>query len=609
MIFHDLWNGHSIMIRQTNRDPVRMVTWSTREWRALSVSLMIAFVVSLMGAAINFNDRLIGFFRPHASQPLVLFLINFLVIWLIGLLVASYLRWRQAAMKSAELEDIVDSISPDVLMVVDPDRNIIMTSVSVLRMFGFEPLDVVGRKTDLLYGDRRCLSGTKHEIYDALEEEGFHIGVATGIRRDGSNFPLEIITGLLKNHGGSVLLLRDITERKNTEAQMIQQEIQLRQSQKMEALGLLAGGVAHDFNNLLTAILGFSHLAMTSLEEDHPARADVKEVINSAERAAKLTAQLLAVGRKQDMEIRRMDLNETVDGMALLLKRTLGEDVVLDIRLGEDAGLVEANPGGIEQVILNLAVNARDAMPSGGNLLIQTQRVNLDEEYCRVHVSVDPGEYGLLTVCDSGCGMKQEVKDHVFEPFFTTKERGKGTGLGLSMVYGIVRQCGGYIDMESEPGVGTKFRIYFRALKEDTPSVGNVSMATARKCRETILVVEDDASVRGFDVRILAGQGYRVLEAASPDEALTLCRAHQSTLDLILSDVILPGMSGVTLLAKIKELCPAVSSLYVTGFDQRAVLEHGVNPKIDPLLIKPYRPDELTDRVRQVLDAKPDAVV
>lgn len=585
-----------------------MVTWSTREWRALSVSLIIAFAVSLMGAAINFNDRLIGFFRPHASQPMVLFLINFLVIWLIALLVASYARWRQAAMKSVELEDIVDSISPDVLMVVDPDRNIIMTSVSVLRMFGYDPLDVVGRKTDLLYGDRRCLSGVKHEIYDALEQEGFHVGLATGIRRDGSNFPLEIITGLLKNHGGSVLLLRDITQRKNTEAQMIQQEIQLRQSQKMEALGLLAGGVAHDFNNLLTAILGFSHLAMMSLEEDHPARADVKEVVNSAERAAQLTAQLLAVGRKQDMEISRMDLNETVDGMVLLLKRTLGEDVVLDIQLGADAGLVEANPGGIEQVILNLAVNARDAMPSGGNLLIQTQRVKLDEAYCRIHAAVDPGEYGMLTVCDSGCGMKQEVKDHLFEPFFTTKERGKGTGLGLSMVYGIVRQCGGYIELESEPGVGTKFRIFFKALNEDSTSIGNLSMTTARKCHETLLIVEDDDSVRGFDVRILAGLGYRVLEAASPDEALTLCREHQTTLSMILSDVILPGMSGVALVAKVKELCPAVSSLYVTGFDQGVVLEHGVNPQVDPLLIKPYRPDELADRVRQVLDAKLDAM-
>ncbi len=570
----------------------------------MALSLITSFMAALVGVAINFNHAVAEFFRPHANQPLVQFLVNFLVVWLVVLLLASYFRWRKAAIKNEELEDIVDSISPDVMIVVDPQRNILMTSASVLRMFGHDPEEVLGRKTELLYNDRRSLPNDRHEIYDTLEKEGFHIGLAKGIRKDGRTFPLEIISGILKVHGGSVMLLRDITERKHAEEMLLSREVQLRQSQKMEALGLLAGGVAHDFNNLLTSILGFGTLALESLPAGHPAQADLKEVLHSAERATKLTTQLLAVGRKQKLDITPLNLNEVVEGMVLLLKRTLREDVILDVQLDSQTGIVEADSGGIEQVLLNLAVNARDAMPQGGTLLIQTQPITLDAQYCRTHVAVEPGTYGMLVVRDSGIGMKPDIKDHIFEPFFTTKGVGKGTGLGLSLVYGIVRQCGGYVEVDSHPGSGTEFRIFFRALKkEDIGSVPVVAAPVAHGT-ERILIVEDDDAVRGLSVRILSGLGYQVVEARSPHEALQYGRDHLVGIDLILADVVLPEMSGSELVNRMRTFSPDVRVLYVTGFDSAQAVQHGVDPARDVMVMKPFSQEFLASKVRQVLDFK-----
>lgn len=574
-----------------------------QEWFALALSLMMAFAVSLVGVFINFNARIAQFFQPHAKSGLVQFVINFLVLWMIVLLVYSYIRWRKAAMKNEELEDIIESISPDVLLVVDPARNILTTSVSVLRMFGYNSDEVVGRKTDLIYGDRRQSAGNKHEIYDALEREGFHVGWASGKRKDGRVFPLEIISGVLNRHGGSVLLLRDITERKNAEELLLEREMQLRQSQKMEALGLLAGGVAHDFNNLLTSILGFGALAVEALPEGHPARADVLEAMNSAERAAKLTAQLLAIGRRQSLQIQRINLNETVEGMVLLLKRTLGEDINLDIQMSPEPEFVSADFGGIEQVILNLAVNARDAMPKGGSLQIQTCGVTLDDAYCQAHVSVEPGRYGMLKIRDGGCGMEPAVQDHIFEPFFTTKERGRGTGLGLSMVYGIVRQCHGYIEVESQVGVGTEFRIYLRTA-DQIALVDSVSRETVKSGHETILVVEDDPSVRFFTQRTLAQLGYQVLAVSSPEDALKLCSDVSREVHLIVSDVVLPGMSGAVLMRKILGFKPDVKALYVTGFDRESAIKYGVDPVFDHMLVKPYKQEDLAGKVRELLGAE-----
>ena len=580
---------------------MRAVVWTTHEWRMLTLSLLTASGAAMIGAAINFNDRIAAFFRPHAGQPAVQFVINFMVVWLIVLLLASYLRWRRAAIRSAELEDIIDSINPDVLLVIDADRNILMCNLSLTRMFGFGLDEVMQRKTDMLYFDRRSAGGGKHEIYDALEQEGFHVGFATGRRKGGQTFPLEIITGLLRHHGGSVLLLRDVTERKNAEELLSERDGQLRQSQKMEALGLLAGGVAHDFNNLLTSILGFGNLAFESLPEGHPARADLREVVNAAERAARLTAQLLAVGRKQALQIRAVELNTIVDGMVLLLKRTLGEDVKLDIELGADVGCVEADSGGVEQVILNLAVNARDAMPQGGTLSIRTGKVVLDDAYCRLHVGVEPGCYGQLVVRDTGCGMARDVQEHIFEPFFTTKAKGKGTGLGMSTVYGIVRQCRGYISVNSTPGNGAEFAVFLQSVPAVPDAEGAERAGGTPTGTETVLVVEDDAAARSFALRVLNGLGYTTIEAAGAKEALRICQERKERIDLLLTDVVLPEISGTGLVEAALKMRHDFKVLYVTGFDQQAVVQHGLNLTRDTVIMKPYSQDQLAVKVRQAL--------
>ena len=589
-------------ITKLDKAPLLLMAWKRREWRALIISLLLAFSVTLVGAVINFNEFVMMFFKPHANQPVVIFIINFLVLWLIIMLVTSYLRWRSEALRNEELEDIIDSINPDVVLVVDAQRNILMINAAVSRMFGYEMDEVIKRKTELLYFDRRLVPGAKHEIYDALEKEGFHIGWATGRRKDGKTFPVEIITGLLRGHGGGVLLVRDVTQRKNVEELLLEREGQLRQAQKMEALGLLAGGVAHDFNNLLTSILGFSSLALESLPEAHPAREDIKEVVNGAERAAKLTSQLLAVGRKQALQIKALDLNDIVSGMVLLLKRTLGEDVVLNIKLGDDVGLVEGDSGGVEQIILNLAVNARDAMPRGGVLEISTRKAVLNEDYCRMHVAVEPGVYGVLVVSDAGCGMSSDVRERIFEPFYTTKEKGKGTGLGLSTVYGIVRQCQGCIEVESTVGRGSEFRILFRSVAAAADGVNTMAHMKLPHGCETVLVVEDDQAVRSFASRALSSLGYTVIEAAGAKEAIKVCRESAVPLHLILVDIVLPDGGGLEMVSEASRIRHDFKVLYVTGFDETSVAHHGIDFDSHLYISKPYTQEVLAENVRRTLD-------
>jgi two-component system, cell cycle sensor histidine kinase and response regulator CckA len=585
------------------RERLHGLKWEQREWGTLLLALMISFGAAVLGAAINFNERLSLFFRPHAAQPTVQFLINFLVVWLAVLLVVSYVRWRRVATRNQELEDIIASISPDVLLVVDAGRNILMANTSMPRMFGYGRDEVLGQKTDLLYFDRRRSPEVKHEIYDILEREGFHIGLATGRKKDGATFPLEIITGVLRRHGGSVLLLRDISERQRAQDLVLEREEQLRQAQKMEALGLLAGGVAHDFNNLLTSIIGFANLALESLPAGHPVRPDIEEVIHGGERAVKLTSQLLALARKQILQMRRLDLNAVVSGMAQLLQRTLGEDIGLVMVLGEDLAAVESDPGGLEQVILNLAVNARDAMPMGGKLIILTERVRLDESYCASHVGVQPGEYVMLSVRDTGSGITREVREHLFEPFFTTKERGRGTGLGLSTAYGIIKQCRGHIDVESTPGIGSEFRVYLPGTELPAEAVSARVKTVATGGAETILVVEDEYAVRAFAVRILRGLGYHVLEAGNAGDALAICERHKERIHLIMTDLVMPQVSGRGLVEHVSQIRHDFAVLYTTGFSQDAIDHHGLAHQHEAILLKPYTRESLALRIRQILEA------
>lgn len=401
---------------------------------------------------------------------------------------------------------------------------------------------------------------------------------------------------------------RSVAERERADAieALHNTEKQLVQSQKLEAVGRLAGGISHDFNNLLTVILGYTDISKRNLNESDPLHRNLEEISKASERAASLTRQLLAFSRKQVMQPKVFDLNTVVNDLKKMLRRMIGEDVELRVSSPADLGNIKADPVQLEQVIMNLVVNARDAMPKGGKLSIETSNVYLDESYARDHVSVEPGEYVMLAISDTGCGMDEETRLRIFEPFFTTKESGKGTGLGLSMVYGIVKQSGGNIWVYSEEGRGTTFKIYFpRVTAEAVEYKRSNGVVEAPKGCETILLVEDAELVRTLARQVLETAGYRVLEAASAEAALKLCETINGThIDLLLTDVVMPGMSGNDMSKVLIAKQPNMPVLYMSGYTDDAIVQHGVLEAGINFLQKPFSPGALALKVREVLDAK-----
>lgn len=389
-------------------------------------------------------------------------------------------------------------------------------------------------------------------------------------------------------------------------------EEQFRQSQKMEAIGRLAGGVAHDFNNLLTAIVGYTDLLSQRAALDDSVRHDLEQIRKAASQATSLTAQLLAFSRKQVLQPRVISPNAVVHDMQKMLARLLGEDIELQAVLSPDAGNVRTDPGQFQQVIMNLAVNARDAMSSGGRLTIETRNIALDDTYAQDHVEVKPGSYVMLAVSDTGTGMTKEVLSHLFEPFFTTKEHGKGTGLGLAMVHGIIKQSGGSVGVYSEMGKGTTFKVYLPyvdAPGEALPLASATAGAASRRGSETVLLVEDEELIMRLAERILLRTGYRVLKARQADEALALCAEHHGAIDILVTDVIMPGgMSGRDLARALSERYGAIKVLYVSGYTDNAIVHHGLLDHGVNFLAKPFSVESLTARVREVLDGGGTAV-
>jgi PAS domain S-box-containing protein len=428
------------------------------------------------------------------------------------------------------------------------------------------------------------------------------------IRKDGTKAFNEISASLIRDSEGKPIgfrgVSRDVTERKRAEEERLALQEQLRQSQKMEAIGKLAGGVAHDFNNLLTVIHGYSELILNSLDQDSRLRQDVQEIMNASERASSLTRQLLAFSRKQVLQPKVLDLNAHVSNMDKMLHRMIGEDIELVTLLAKDLGRIKADPGQIEQVILNLAVNAKDAMLKGGKLTIETANVKLDESYALSHMGVTPGHYVMLSVSDTGVGMTPEIRERIFEPFFTTKEKGKGTGLGLSTVYGIIQQSGGNVWVYSESGVGTTFKIYLPTIEEDTNLLRLTALSTKPKQGfETILLVEDEEMVRKFACTVLQKYGYTVLEAPNGEEALRIVQGQNGNpIHLMVTDVVMPGMSGRELVDRLMSLWPGMKVLYMSGYTDNAIVHHGV---LDPgiaYIQKPFAPDALASKVREIID-------
>jgi PAS domain S-box-containing protein len=404
--------------------------------------------------------------------------------------------------------------------------------------------------------------------------------------------------------GENLVACEDITDRKRAEEEMMVLEEQLRHSQKMEAIGQLAGGVAHDFNNLLTVIKGYSQLSLLDLVESDPLWGNIQEIQKAAQRAADLTRQLLAFSRRQILDLKVLDMNTLLKDLDKMLRRIIGEDIELVTLLAEDLGRVKIDPGQFEQMILNLAANARDAMPSGGKLTIETVNIELDKEYACTHIGVRPGPYVCLSIGDTGVGIPFDIKEKVFEPFFTTKERGKGTGLGLSTVYGIVKQSEGNICVYSEPGYGTTFKVYLPRVEEKLDAgLKQEENDSLPRGNETVLLVEDDPLVRGLAHRILIQQGYRVLEAANGEEALHEARKHAGEkIPLLLTDVVMPQMGGKELSEKLKLLIPDIKVLYTSGYTDNSVVHHGVLEPGTHFLQKPFSPKMLSHKVREVLD-------
>ena len=419
-------------------------------------------------------------------------------------------------------------------------------------------------------------------------------------RKDGKQIHVSVSISPIRDSDGRIMgasaISRDISERKRLEEQV-------RQSQKMEAIGQLAGGVAHDFNNLLTIISGYSDMLLSSLKADNPAREILAEIQRAGEKAASLTRQLLAFSRKQVLEPRVLDLNAIVTDTEKMLRRLIGEDLSLTTVLAPELGRVKADPGQLEQVIVNLVVNARDAMPEGGQITIETANVEVDQAYFQTRPEVQPGSYVVLAVSDTGHGMDEATKARIFEPFFTTKGPGKGTGLGLATVYGIVKQSGGSIYVYSEPGLGSTFKIYLPLVKDEIPArKSSPGTNPPSRGKETILLVEDEVAVRAITRFALQSFGYTVLEARDGQEAIRLCEEQKPAIDLLVSDVVMPEMSGRQLTERLLTMVPRLKVLYVSGYTDDAIVRHGVLEPGAAFLQKPFTPKALANKVREVLD-------
>lgn len=521
-------------------------------------------------------------------------------------------KQREVEQKLRESEEVYRSLTNDVLdssevgmFILDRAFRVVWVNRALERFLGLRRDNIIGKDKRQLIRERIKSIFEEPEAFaekvlatydDNTYIEKFECHVLADKERKErwlEHWSQPIRSGLYS--GGRIEHYTDVTERKRMEEQ-------LRLAQKMEAIGRLAGGIAHDFNNLLTAINGYSALILERLDWDDPVRKDIEVINNAGERAAALTRQLLAFSRKQVLEPEVIDLNSVVADMDKILRRVIGEDIDLVTVLQPKLAPVKVDPAQVEQIILNLAVNARDAMPDGGKVTIETSNVELDEEYAKHHVSATPGSYVMLAVSDAGVGMDAETQKRIFEPFFTTK-KGEGTGLGLSTVYGIVKQSGGNIWVYSEPGQGTTFKIYLPRVKEPanarTPE--RVSVESLRGS-EKILLVEDEAAVRKLVREILEKYGYTVLDAYSGREALSLAERHRHPIHLMMTDVVLPDMHGPELARRLTSLRPETRILYSSGYTDNAIVHRGVLEAGTAFLQKPFTPQTLARKVREVLD-------
>jgi PAS domain S-box-containing protein len=514
-------------------------------------------------------------------------------------------RQSEEALRASEEEyRALFDTNPLPLWVLDPDDlRFLAVNQAAVRHYGYSAEQFL----DMTLGDL-VAPQARLELMSLREQVGSATGsAATGAagsavhqRADGSRLHVELTANKLNFRGRPALLLlaNDVTERRRGEDNLRQSEEQLRQWQKIEAVGRLAGGIAHDFNNMINVISGYGQMLARRLSGDDVARRNLDEILKACDRAGALTRQLLTFSRKQPSEPQLVDLNDVVGGMSDMLRRLIGEDVELGLITDPGLSPLKANRGQIEQILVNLVVNARDAMPEGGQVTIRTENVELDTAYARTRVGVQAGPHVMLLVRDSGMGMDSTVLAHLFEPFFTTKPPGRGTGLGLATAYGMVKQAGGHIVVESDPGAGSTFRIYWPvAERAEAARPEPVAPVLAKAGSETILLVEDESYVRAFMCESLRALGYQVIEAAGGAEALLYCRRHpDQAIDLLLTDVVMPKMNGPELALRVRELQPHMRVLYVSGYTEN------LPAACTPVLHKPFTADQLGASLREVLE-------
>ena len=522
--------------------------------------------------------------------------------------IAERTRAEQALKESEErFRSLIES-SRDVITIIDRDGMITYTSPSFERTTGYRPEDLIGVSA-FHHVHPDDVAGLRARLDESLTGKPENTPITFRyLHRNGSWRFFEAV-GSNRLHDpatkGIVLNSRDVTERLLAEESIQKLQEQLRQSQKLEAIGLLAGGVAHDFNNLLTAILGYTELLAAEAGAGSPLAEPIEEIRKAGERAVSLTRQLLAFSRKQVLEPRVLDVNALLENLDRMLRQLIGGDIELVTFLDSGIGRVRADAGQIEQVVMNLTVNARDAMPDGGTITIETRRVELDRAFLGERaVEGPPGAYVMISVTDTGVGMSAATKSRIFEPFFTTKSMGHGTGLGLATVYGIVKQSGGYIWVYSEPGLGATFKIYLPQILGETEEPARRASVRVPLLggSETILLVENDDSVRALALKILESCGYTVLPARRGSEALELARRHAARIHLLLSDVIMPGMGGSELAAQLALLRPEARYLFMSGYANDAISRRGILEPGRKVLHKPFTVAELALAVREALD-------
>jgi PAS domain S-box-containing protein len=523
-------------------------------------------------------------------------------------------REAQEALKRSEQQFrlLVQGVTDYALYMLDPMGRVSSWNAGAQRFKGYAAEEILGRHFSLFYTEAEQKAGVPAKALRAAEEEGRWEAEGWRVRKDGSQFWAHVIIDPIRNETGELIgfakITRDVTERKDAERRLQETQRALFQSQKMEAVGQLTGGVAHDFNNLLTVIIGgLDTIARSKLTDTVRINRALDMARHAAERAASLTSRLLAFSRQQPLQPTPTDLNTLVQQMTDLLHRTLGEQVELEGVLSPRLWTVEVDPAQLESAILNLAVNARDAMPNGGKLTIETANTYLDEEYAKKDAEVTPGQYVMVAVSDTGSGIPKGNLARVFEPFFTTKELGRGTGLGLSMVYGFVKQSAGHVTIYSEEGQGTSVKLYFPRYTGDAPPDREAAEAERPPASEgeVVLVVEDNPDVRANSVMILKELGYQVVEAANAGAALAVLASDQRV-DLMFTDVVLPDRSGRLVADEAGKLRPGLKVLFTTGYSRNAIVHHGrLDPGVD-LLPKPFSFDQLAARVRDVLDAAGD---